>query len=164
MIGSAPISPSVRLTIITAAVLAVAACSRPATVPSDPVTSVIGNVDQLVGSLRAQGRSVKMGDTTSPQRNGYFSVPSRDVLVGDERLKAFEYETASKADADAALISADGQPNPRAALGWIAAPHFYKEGQLIVLYVGCASDIITTLETMIGPAIATGPGCASSSR
>ena len=136
-----------RLTILqTIAVGAVGlsalACSRPATVPSDPVTSHVGTVDQLVGALRGQGRSVSVGDETSPQRNGYFSVPSRDVLIGAARLKAFEYDTADKANADAALISADGQPNPRAAIGWIAAPHFYKQGQLIVLYVGCANDII----------------------
>ena len=156
-----------RLTIIrTIAIgalgLSAAACSRPATVPSDPVVSHVGTVDQLVGSLRGQGQSVSVGDETSPQRNGYFSVPSRDVLVGGARLKAFEYDTATKASADAALISADGQPNPRAAIGWIAAPHFYKQGQLIVLYVGCANDIITTLENLLGPAIATGPGCGTS--
>ena len=67
---------------IAALGLSAAACSRPATVPSDPVTSHVGTVDQLVGSLRAQGRSVSVGDETSPQRNGYFSVPSRDVLIG----------------------------------------------------------------------------------
>ena len=76
----------------------------------------------LVGSLRAQGKSVSVGDETSPQRNGYFSVPSRDVLVGWARLKAFEDHTAEKADADAALISAEGQPNPRAAIGWMQRP------------------------------------------
>ncbi len=156
-----------RLTIvhtiaIAALGLSAAACSRPATVPSDPIVSHVGTVDQLVGSLRGQGKSVSVGDETSPQRNGYFSVPSRDVLIGGARLKAFEYDTANKASADAALISADGQPNPRAAIGWIAAPHFYKQGQLIVLYVGCANDIITALENLLGPAIATGPGCAAS--
>ena len=152
----------VRTIAIGALGLSAAACSRPATVPSDPVVSHVGTVDQLVGSLRGQGKSVSVGDETSPQRNGYFSVPSRDVLISGARLKAFEYDTADKASADAALISAEGQPNPRAAIGWIAAPHFYKQGQLIVLYVGCSNDIITTLETLIGPAIATGPGCATS--
>ena len=152
----------VRKIAIGALGLSAAACSRPATVPSDPVTSHIGTVDQLVGSLRAQGKSVSVGDETSPQRNGYFSVPSRDVLIGGARLKAFEYDTAGKADADAALISAEGQPNPRAAIGWIAAPHFYKQGQLIVLYVGCATDIVAALESLVGPAIAKGPGCATS--
>ncbi len=48
--------------------LSAAACSRPATVPSDPIVSHVGTVDQLVGSLRGQGKSVSVGDETSPQR------------------------------------------------------------------------------------------------
>jgi len=62
-------------------------------------------------------------------------------------------------DSDAALISPDGQPNPRAQVGWISAPHFYRQGRLIVLYVGCTGEIIETLNGLMGPAIARGPGC-----
>jgi hypothetical protein len=141
------------LAVGTLAVFATA-CASSVTVPSD-----VGTVDQLVSSLRAQGLSVSLGDEASPQRNGYFSVSSRDVTVGDVRLKAFEYETATKADADAALITADGQPNPRAQVGWISAPTFYKQGQLIVLYVGCSADMMQTLNGLLGPASARGPGC-----
>jgi hypothetical protein len=87
----------------------ISACSQNLTVPSQ-----VGSVDQLVNALRAQGRAVSVGGENSPQRNGYFSVSSRDVFVGEMLLKAFEYQTAGSADSDAALISPDGQPNPRA--------------------------------------------------
>jgi hypothetical protein len=130
------------------------ACSRPLTVPSE-----VGTVSQLVNALRAHGLKVSVGGETSPQKNGYFSVSSRDVLVGDALLKAFEYGTAVGADADAARISADGQPNPRAHIGWIGAPHFFKHGQLIVLYIGCAEPLLQALDDLIGPVIAKGPGC-----
>ena len=127
--------------------------------PSVTVPSEVGTVDELVSALRAQGLSVSLGDEASPERNGYFSVSSRDVTVGDMRLKAFEDETATNAGADTALITADGQPNPRAQVGWISAPTFYKQGQLIVLYVGCSADMMQTLNGLLGPAIARGPGC-----
>jgi hypothetical protein len=61
-----------------------------------------------------------------------------DVYVSEALLKAFEYRTSDRADEDAALIRPDGQPNPRAQVGWISSPHFYKQGRLIVLHVGCS--------------------------
>lgn len=131
------------------------ACSQSLTVPSH-----VGTVDQLVNALRAKQLNVSVGGETSPQRNGYFSVSSRDVTVSGALLKAFEYETAGQADADAALISVDGQPNPTSQIGWISAPHYYKQGRLIVLYVGCAKNILQPLDELIGPAIAKGPGCS----
>ena len=129
------------------------ACSNRLTVPSE-----VGTVDQLVNALRAQGLNATVGGQTSPQTNGYFSVSSRDINVDGTPLKAFEYETADKAEAEAALISADGQPNPRAQVGWISAPNFYRHGQLIVLYVGCG-PIRQTLEELMGSPVARGPGC-----
>jgi hypothetical protein len=35
----------------------------------------------------------------------------------------------------------------------------YRQGRLIVLYVGCTGEIIETLNGLMGPAIARGPGC-----
>ena len=122
--------------------------------------SEVGTINQLVNAVRAKGLEVSLGPETSPQTNGYFRVSSRDVIVADARLKGFEYRTSGEADADAALISADGQPNPRAHIGWVSAPHFFKRGQLIVLYVGCADRILQTLEQLMGAAIAEGPGCS----
>ena len=153
-------SPGIRsgvTTLITMAAwsMSAAACSSKVTGP----TSEIGTVWQLVASLRAKSLDVSVSSETAPQTNGYFSVPSRDVAVAETRLKAFEYGTAGDADADAARISADGQPNPRASIGWISAPHFYKHEQLIVLYLGCDRAMLATLDELIGPAIANGSGC-----
>ena len=139
---------------IRALSMSILSCSQPVTVPSE-----IGTVDQLVNALRAQGRAVSVGSENSPARNDYFNVSSRDVHVNEALLKAFEYHTSDRADADAALIRPDGQPNPRVQVGWISAPHFYKQGRLIVLYVGCSGDVVETLSELMGPAIATGPGC-----
>lgn len=139
--------------VLIAALLA-AGCSESLVVPSE-----VGTIEQLVNALRARGLDVSMRGETSPQRNGYFSVPSRDVMAGEALLKAFEYGTASTAEADAALVDTDGQPNPRAAIDWISGPHFFKQGRLIVLYVGCADQVLRTLADLMGPALASGPGC-----
>ena len=39
-------------------------------------------------------------------------------------------------------------------VNWVATPHFYKTGKLIVLYVGDNMTVISTLETVLGPQFA----------
>jgi hypothetical protein len=140
--------------LIGAVSLLLGACSPGATAPGEVET-----VNELVDAFRAKGLRVSLGGETSPRENRYFSVSSRDVMVGEARLKVFEYRAAGQADGDARLISNEGQPNPRTAIGWIAPPHFYKQGRLIVLYVGCADDILRVLDELLGAAVANGPGC-----
>ncbi len=41
---------------------------------------------------------------------------------------------------------------------WVAPTHFYKAGKLIVLYVGCDSDVIDVLQETMGPQFAGGAG------
>jgi hypothetical protein len=124
--------------------------------PTGP-TSHIGTVEQLAQSLRQQGFAVSIDGEIAPKRMGFFSVPARQLSVDRERLSAFEYPTAERAAADAALLSPDAQPNPRARVTWVSTPRFYRGGRLIVLYVGCASDVVTALEIALGPPVATGP-------
>jgi hypothetical protein len=132
--------------------IAMISCEQSPTVPSH-----VGTVDQLVQSLRGQGLAVSLGGEISPNDNGFFSVPARKVSIDGQRLSAFEYATAERAAADAALISVDGQPNPRAAITWVSTPRFYRQGRLIVLYVGCATEVIAALEQSLGPPMVTGP-------
>ncbi len=134
------------------------ACSSPPTGP----TSEIGTRNQLVSSLRTKSLNVSISGETSPSANGYFSVASTDLRVENDLLKVFEYGTAREMDADARFVSSEGQPNPRAGIGWISKPHFYKHGQIIVLYIGCNKEIVEVLDELLGPAIARAPGCTSS--
>jgi hypothetical protein len=141
-----------HLLLATSCFLLLVSCAQS---PTDP--SGIGTVDQFVNSLLARDFTVSLNGEMN--NNGYFTVSSHEILVNAARVKAFEYPTAARADQDAALISPDGQPNPRAAISWISTPHFYKQGRLIVLYVGCTATITRALEECLGPAIAAGPGC-----
>jgi hypothetical protein len=143
----------VGLPLVVLFAIMIGACASPS------VPSHIGNLDQLVRTLRAKGLSVSMRDEISPSQNRFFTVPARQIIVEGARVNAFEYPTAMRADEDAALISPDGQPNPRAAIDWISVPQFYKQGQLIVLYVGCSDAIKNVLEESLGPPIAGGKGC-----
>lgn len=146
-----PVTTSAAL-ILGLAAVATTSCEQRLTVPSE-----IGTVEQLVQSLRLEGLTVSQKGEISANTMGVFTVPAQQILVGTERLSAFEYRTAERAAADAALISSDAQPNPRAAISWVSRPQFYRQLRVIALYVGCSTEITAALEKSLGPPVATGP-------
>ena len=93
----------------------------------------------------------------SPSVNGFFSVPAEQLRVNDSQVNAFVYQSADAAAAEAALISADGQPTPTARVSWVSTPRFYRQDAMIVLYVGCTPDIVQALQVTVGVPIAVGP-------
>jgi hypothetical protein len=100
--------------------------------------------------------TVSLAGEIPPDVNRFFSVPARLVRVNDGQVNAFVYEKAEAAAAEAALISEDGQPSPTVRVSWVSRPHFYRQEALIVLYVGCASEIVEALQRTVGSPIAVG--------
>lgn len=121
-----------------------------------PVTDFVS----LVDSLRAAGATVEpAGEVSQP----FFSVEGQVITVNGEGVQVFEYDDAASADAKAALVSPDGISVGTTEEGvliqdtmitWIATPHFYQAGQLIVLYVGDSTAVIDALEEVLGPQFA----------
>jgi hypothetical protein len=126
------------------------ACSSP-TGPSSSST-----LERFVQALRQQGLTVTLAGQIAPSVNGFFSVPADRVRVSDSQVNAFVYRTADAAAAEAALISKDGQPSPTARVLWVSTPRFYRRDALIVLYVGCATEIVDALQNTVGPPIVVG--------
>ena len=131
--------------------LLLASC-RTATAP----TAGGGALDQWLVALRQQGLAVAPAERIPPDVNRFFTVPAQQVSVNGSRLSAFEYPSADAATADAARVSADGQPNPLAQITWVSTPRFYRQGALIVLYVGCTAEIVQALDGTLGPAFVVG--------
>jgi hypothetical protein len=122
--------------------------------PVGPTSSVL--LDQFVQALRQQGLSVSVAGQISPEVNRFFSVPAHQVRVNDGQVNAFEYASAQDAASEAASISADGQPSPTVRVTWVSTPRFYRQGALIVLYVGCSAEIVQALQATVGAPVATG--------
>src|SRR5262245_7203992 len=114
-------------------------------------------LDQFVEALRQQGLTVSLAGQIAPSANGFFSVPANQVRVNDSQVNAFVYQSANAAGAEAALISKDGQPSPTTRVSWVSTPHFYRQQSMIVLYVGCSTEILNALQKTVGAAIAVGP-------
>ncbi len=106
-----------------------------------PVTDYVS----LVDSLRAAGATVDPAGTISQP----FFVPEGQLLtVNGEGVQAFEF--ASEAEAIAETVSADGSSVGTSMILWVAPPHFYKAGRLIVIYVGSDGGVINILQEIMG--------------
>lgn len=123
---------------------------------------------ELVARLRASGVTViESGNTEQDQAlsPALLSGTKRILSVNGERVETYEYATALFAGADAARISPDGSmfrtgfgPLGGAAtvVDWVAPPHFYTSGRLIVQYIGTHQDVTAALASALGPQIAGG--------
>jgi alpha-galactosidase len=123
--------------------------------PVAPTSST--TLDQFVQGLRQQGLSASLAGQISPETNRFFSVPAQQVQVNDARVNAFVYQNAEAAAAEAASISQDGQPSPTTRVTWVSTPRFYRKDALIVLYVGCAAEVVQALRMTLGAPLAVGP-------
>ena len=126
--------------------------------PTTPVVSHGGTVKDyvsLVDSLRGAGVTIDpAGNVSQP----FFAPEGQVLTVNGEDVQAFEFPSAEDADAVAETVSADGTSIGTSMVGWVAPPHFYKAGKLIVLYVGCDGDVIDLLQETMGPQFAGGAG------
>ena len=75
------------------------------------------------------------------------------IINDEENLSVYLYKTNKEMEEDASYIDeggtsyTDGKKNVE--ISWISDPHFYKKGNIIVLYVGKNQEIINTLEEII---------------
>ena len=143
---------TVSVATVAVSVLAAASCA-PGT-PAGPTPATV--LTTWLETVKQQGLTVRLAERIPPETNGFFTVPAQQVLLNDTRVSAFAYSSDAAAAADAAQVSADGQPAPLSRITWVSTPRFYRRGSLIVVYAGCASEIVKALDTTLGPAFAVG--------
>ena len=110
---------------------------------SAPVT----DYPSLIKSLRASGAgATAVGEVDQP----FFSITGLMIKVHGEDVQVFQYANAAAADAEAAPISRDGTAVGTRKIHWIGSPHFFKQGRVLVLYVGNDEKVEKTLEAVLG--------------
>jgi hypothetical protein len=123
--------------------------------PSGPVlSSTVQDYDDFVDDLRAAGATVEHETLPQVIVQDFFSVTGQVFKVNGEEVQLFEYDNQSKAEEEAALVSPDGSSIGTSMPFWVAPPHFYKAGRIIVLYVGENEAVIEALEKVLGPQFA----------
>ena len=138
--------------------------ANPPTTPIDSHGGPVKDYVSLVDNLRAAGATVDPAGTASGRT---FAPQGQLLTVNGEGISAYEFGSAEEADAGAEGVSASGSSivttfadgtGIATMVTWVESPHFYKAGKLIVLYVGCDSDVIDVLQETMGPQFAGGAG------
>jgi len=80
----------------------------------------------------------------------FFSIKGSMIKVHGEDVQVFQYANAAAADAEVLPISRDGMAVGTRKIFWVGAPHFFKQGRLLVLYVGDNQKVMETLATVLG--------------
>jgi hypothetical protein len=114
----------------------------------------------LVSALRAQGATVQDEGIGSDL---FLAGTDHRLRVNGMSIDAFEYRTTLEARYDASRISRDGSTfGPRfgpfgdhaATVDYVAPPHWFRKGRVLVLYVGRQADLLALLRQVLGPPFA----------
>ena len=130
--------------------LALASCSAPSEAGgSEP--SFPASYEELTAALRDGGHQVV---PMEPVSQPFFEPEGQVIALDGHQVQVFEFSSHADADSMADTISADGGSIGTTMVSWIEAPHFFRSGRLIVLYVGEDAEVIETLEDLLGHQIA----------
>lgn len=87
----------------------------------------------------------------------YDNQEVRRVALDEASIDVYEYASAQAMEAEAGRVDAGGSslrgkedPYPAFFVDWIATPHFYKSGRIIVIYIGDSDSIISLLNNGLG--------------
>lgn len=103
----------------------------------------VEDLGSLSQALRAAGATV---DSTETIQQEFFTVEGRILKVNNADVQVFEYKSAEEMEAEAALVAPDGGAVGTSMMMWMATPHFFKSGRVLVLYVG---DDVETLDLLV---------------
>lgn len=137
------------LLVIALGVFAVS-CGAPAN-PANGESNIAGTYDDLVAELRARGFDVSILD---PLVQPFFTPEGRVLDLDGNQVQVFEYPNEEDALAEAESISPDGSSIGTSMVMWVEAPHFFRSGSLIVLYVGEDANVLEVLELILGSQVA----------
>ena len=82
----------------------------------------------------------------------------KGVLLGDfitlnvngDYIGIYEYKSSQEMEIDAKTIRSDGSMIGKTIYDWYSEPHFYKGGDIIIIYIGANKDIMKKIEKLMG--------------
>lgn len=115
----------------------------PTTEPSPDAR--VDTATDLIAALQAQGFVVEEAGMSEP----FLLEKAAHLLqVNGQQVSVWEYKTVE--EADGARLFLRGPNSPLALMDFIAAPRFYQNGSMIVLFVATDPAIVTALTTILG--------------
>lgn len=105
----------------------------------------------LISALESAKATVETGD---PVSQAFFSPEGSIIKVNGADVQIFEYPNAEAMENEATQVASDGGSIGTNMVMWMDAPHFYKSGRIIVLYVGSDEAVLSLFEQVLGPQFA----------
>lgn len=75
---------------------------------------------------------------------------SGGTLPAAADVQLYEYGSAAAAAADAHQIRPDGSGTATTIVDWVAPPHFFLKGRVLVIYVGSDAAVVSLLTSILG--------------
>jgi hypothetical protein len=126
-------------------------CGSSATPNPTSESQTVQDRASLLNNLQADGAKVETGDSITQE---FFSPEGQTVKVNGADLQVFEYENSEAMEKEASQVAPDGGSIGTSMVTWIDAPHFYKAGRIIVLYLGNDKAVLDLLNKVVGPQFA----------
>lgn len=138
-----------RLLVLIALVLTACGTAQGPQSHGGPVQDQVSLIDALRKTVTVDISGTISQPFLSPQ-SGTTVRLSGGPLTTPADLQLFEYGSASAASADAKQIRSDGSGTATTQISWLAPPHFFLKGRVLVLYVGSDPAVISLLTGILG--------------
>jgi len=114
---------------------------------SNTVSVKVQNTKDFIKSLENSGFKPK---TTKQVNEGLISGDLTIVNINEDTIGVYEYKNNEEMEKGAKPISSNGSMIGGAIYEWISKVHFYKNGNIIVLYMGINIETIKEIEKLLG--------------
>jgi hypothetical protein len=101
----------------------------------------------LIEALRKAGATVTIGDQI---QQPFLSATGTQIRVNGTDVQAFEYADEAAAQADATKLKDTLAGRRTTMISWVASPHAYRAGRVLVLCIGDEPAIRKLLEQTLG--------------
>jgi hypothetical protein len=122
-----------------------AAPTVPSTQSAPPPT--VEDQASFLAALQAANAQAEIGDSVTQD---FFSPEGRIVNVNGQDVQVFEYKNKDAMESEALQVAPDGGSVGTSMMMWMDAPHFYKAGRILVLYIGSDEQTLTLLQSVMG--------------
>ncbi len=121
-------------------------------VPTPPPSSIQSGFDSVRQLLTTNGALVV---SVNEEPGGLLDGALINVLINGEQAEVYEFASTSDADAAAQTVSSDGTTitsgdTPPIAIDFLNRPHYFQQGNVIVVYTGGDSEVIELLRDALG--------------
>lgn len=104
------------------------------------------NLENFKSDMESEGYDVKI----ISKSKDFFDAPKFEVEIGANKLSVYDYEDMTTLEKDISAITENGYVVSGTKLNWAKEPHYYKKGELLVIYDGDDTEIINYLDKFLG--------------